>query len=247
MTMKPIFSIAVLLYASAVVWLASPSPARAQGRQASVLDGVYSEAQAKRGQDEFGEKCSECHEGTEPSGPELSGSKFIDNWREDTLDGFFSFVKTNMPQDAAGSLSEAQYLDIVAWILKNNNYKSGPKDLTADATKSILVVGESGPAPLPPNTSIRVTGCFSGTSDAWKLSKAADPNRARETDTVTDADLRSAEGKSGNRSFTLRNLENVDGLKPASAAGHNAVVKGVLDKDRINVLALKALTSACTP
>ena len=65
MTMKPIFSIAVLLYASAVVWLASPSPARAQGRQASVLDGVYSEAQAKRGQDEFGEKCSECHEGTE--------------------------------------------------------------------------------------------------------------------------------------------------------------------------------------
>jgi mono/diheme cytochrome c family protein len=248
MNMKPFLSLTVIiLFCGAAVWLASPSPAAAQGRQVTVLDGVYSDAQAMRGQDEFGAKCSECHEGTEPSGPELTGSKFVDNWREDTLDGLFNFIRTNMPQDAAGSLTEPQYLDIVAWILKSNNYKSGAKDLTADATKTILLVGESGPLPLPPNTSVRVTGCFSGAGDASKLSKAPDPGRARETDSVTDADVKVSEGKTGNRSFQLRNLDNVDGFKAAAASGHNVVVKGVLDKDRINVLSAKALPSTCTP
>jgi cytochrome c5 len=238
---------AILLFAGAAAWLASSSPARAQGRSGSVLDGVFSAAQAARGKALFGEKCSECHEGTEPSGPELIGSKFIDDWREDTLDGLFTFIRTNMPQDAQGSLTEAQYIDILAYVLLDNNYKSGAKDLTADATKNILVVGESGPQPLPPNSAVRVTGCFSGSGNTGQLSKAGDPGRTRETDTITDAELKAAESKTGGKSFQLRNLDNVDGFKPASGAGHNVVLKGVLDKDRINVLAVKTLPSTCTP
>ena len=248
MNMKPLLSTtAALLFAGAASWLASPPPARAQGRQASVLDGVYSEAQATRGKEQYGEKCSECHEGAEPNGPELMGSTFVDNWREDTLDGLYNFMKTRMPQDAQGSLTDAQYIDILGYVLQLNNYKSGAKDLTPDATKNILMVGENGPQPLPPNVSVRVNGCFSGTGDAGKLTKAADPNRARETDSVSDADLKAAEGKSGTHAFQLRNLDNVDGLKPAAVAGRNVVVKGVLDKDRINVLSMKALPSTCTP
>jgi mono/diheme cytochrome c family protein len=247
MNMKLLSITAVLLFGGAAAWLTLPSPARAQGRQASVLDGVYSEAQATRGKEQYGEKCSECHEGAEPNGPELMGSTFVDNWREDTLDGLYTFIKTRMPQDAQGSLSDAQYIDILAYLLQLNNYKTGAKDLTAEATKNILMVGENGPQPLPANSSVRVTGCFSGAGDAWKLTKAADPNRARETDSVTDADLKASEGKSGTHAYQLRNLDSVEGLKPAAAAGHNAVVKGVLDKDRINVLSMKALPATCTP
>jgi len=248
MNVKPLLPVtAALVTAGLAAWLASPPSARAQGRQASVLDGVYSEAQAARGKDLFGEKCSECHEGTEPAGPELIGSAFVDNWREDTLDGLFGFIRTNMPQAEPGSLKEAQYLDIVAFILQNNNYKSGTKDLTADATKNILVVGESGPQPLPANAAVRVTGCFSGNGGNWQLSKASDPGRARETDSIPDAEVQAAAGKSGTKTFHLRNLDNVDGFKPDAGAGHGVVLKGVLNKDNINVLAVKILPATCTP
>src|SRR5436305_7701613 len=99
---------------------------RAQDRpNRTVLDGVYTDAQAARGEEAFGAKCAMCHEGTCTDGPPLAGDPFIDNWREDTLDPLFTFIKTGMPRDAQGSLSEGMYLDILAHILKSNHYPAG--------------------------------------------------------------------------------------------------------------------------
>ncbi len=247
MNMKPILFFSAALFATAALWLAAPPPALAQGKQATVLDGVYSEAQATRGKDLYGEKCAMCHEGAEPDGPPLSSSTFIDNWREDTLDTLFTFIRTRMPRDDQGSLTEAQYLDIVASILQTNNFKSGAKDLTADATKNYLVVGENGPQALPANSTVRLTGCFAGSGDNWQLAKAGEPSRTRESNEISDAEIKAATGKSGSKSFRLRNLDNAEGFKPESGAGHNVVLKGVLGKDAINVTAAKVLPSTCTP
>src|SRR3954463_3140802 len=69
----------------------------------TVLDGVFTAAQAERGSAGFSEKCAPCHEGADVEGPPLTGTPFIERWREDTLDGLFEFIKTRMPQTAPGS------------------------------------------------------------------------------------------------------------------------------------------------
>src|SRR4051812_45300858 len=77
----------------------------------TVLDGVFTAAQADRGDAVYNEKCATCHEGADVDGPPLTGMPFVDRWREDTLDGLFEFITTRMPQTAPGSLPESTYLD----------------------------------------------------------------------------------------------------------------------------------------
>src|SRR5271169_2086912 len=80
----------------------------------TVLDGVYSDAQAARGAALFGAKCAGCHEGADVDGPPLELDPFVERWREDSLQPLFTFLKTKMPQDAPGSLTEANYLDLLS-------------------------------------------------------------------------------------------------------------------------------------
>src|SRR5918995_1622518 len=63
----------------------------------SVLDGVYTAAQAARGEAAYLTHCIKCHEGLEADGPELAGRAFIDRWREDRLESLFAFIRTTMP------------------------------------------------------------------------------------------------------------------------------------------------------
>src|SRR5690242_6722513 len=77
----------------------------------TVLDGVYSDAQAKRGDAEYGMNCAKCHEGADVDGPPLTGDPFIDRWREDSLASLFTFIRTQMPRDTPGKLSEPVYRD----------------------------------------------------------------------------------------------------------------------------------------
>jgi mono/diheme cytochrome c family protein len=77
----------------------------AQG-STSVLDGVYTRAQAERGEAVYSASCIGCHEGQDADGPELTGRVFLDRWREDTLEPLFTFIKTTMPGNAPGSLDD---------------------------------------------------------------------------------------------------------------------------------------------
>lgn len=107
--------------------LANTSMVVAQGAK-SLADGVYTEAQAARGQAYYLKNCSSCH-GANLSGsgevPALVGGKFIAEWTGLTLADLFERVHTTMPQDNPGSLTREQYADIVAFLLKQNGYPSG--------------------------------------------------------------------------------------------------------------------------
>ncbi len=115
-------------------WSHPPSPMRppsGRRRQAgpvrTVLDGVFTTAQAERGAGLYVTQCAACHEGADVDGPPLTGAPFVDRWREDTLASLFDFIKTEMPQQAPGSLSERQYLDIIAHLLHENDYPPGQR------------------------------------------------------------------------------------------------------------------------
>src|ERR1035441_6062510 len=66
----------------------------------SVLDGVYTEAQAAKGQSEFAQNCAACH-GSGLSGngeaPALGGAEFISHWAGLGLGELYYPILTNTP------------------------------------------------------------------------------------------------------------------------------------------------------
>jgi mono/diheme cytochrome c family protein len=100
----------------------------------SVLNGVYTADQAKRGQALYTENCSACHgeklDGNEGSFPVLSGPAFVANWP--SVGHVFDKVKESMPATAPGSLKAAEVSDILAYILSVNKFPEGQAELGSD-------------------------------------------------------------------------------------------------------------------
>src|SRR6478672_3642072 len=93
----------------------------------SALQGVYTDAQASRGDNEHASNCTSCHSTTNYAGP-----AFVKTWVGRTAFDMFEQLRTTMPDDSSGSLSQQQYVDIVAYILKINGYPSGADSLSTD-------------------------------------------------------------------------------------------------------------------
>ena len=215
----------------------------------TVLDGVYTAAQADRGEDLYVEHCAACHDGADVDGPPLTGDPFIDRWREDTLEGLFDFMKTGMPQTAPGSLPQAAYLDILAHLLHENDYPAGTRELTADLLRSTLLVGPSGPQPLPAGALVSVVGCLTqNPAREWTVARALPPTRARAGNEITAAEGTAAAGASpGTQTFTLQNVGGTGTALPGE--GHKVLVKGALTQrsgtGRIHVTAAKSVGGTC--
>lgn len=103
----------------------------------TVLKGVYTNDQAKKGEDTYGKFCVSCHEAIEHA-----GAVFEDAWSGRPLFEFWDKIRTTMPDDEPGTLKDQQYTDIVAYMLKLSGYPAGDTELANDAEKmkSILVV-----------------------------------------------------------------------------------------------------------
>jgi len=101
-----------------------------------VWDGIYTQAQAQRGQALYAKSCAGCHKddlqghGTTPS---LAGEEFTEKWDGQTLDDLFEKMQVSMPADHPGSLSREQNAAILAFILRFNNFPAGQGELAADA------------------------------------------------------------------------------------------------------------------
>jgi quinoprotein glucose dehydrogenase len=108
----------------------------AQDPQRTVWDGVYNDEQAKRGEAAFVQACSNCHgrtlEGADVT-PALTGGGFMANWDGLTLGDLFDRIRTSMPADRPGSLSRQDNVDVIAYILKFNQFPSGKEELPRDA------------------------------------------------------------------------------------------------------------------
>jgi hypothetical protein len=101
----------------------------------TVWDGVFTAEQAARGQSGYQKACGSCHgTGLEGDGfaPPLIGEPFTDRWQGGSVGDVMLVVKTTMPQDRPASLSADAYADIVAYLLKMNNYPVGERELSQD-------------------------------------------------------------------------------------------------------------------
>jgi mono/diheme cytochrome c family protein len=106
----------------------------------TVWDGVFTMEQAARGAAGYQKECASCHgttlEGDGAFAPALIAEAFIDRWQDGTVGDLLIVVKATMPKDRPAALDADVYADIVAFILKVNNYPSGRTELSKDPAHS---------------------------------------------------------------------------------------------------------------
>src|SRR5436309_16141238 len=153
MAMKPgfasgVISVLMIVGIMQVAWAVQTGAAHK-----TVWDGVYTDAQASGGQALYTQYCARCHStnlggGADQGAPPLKGDKFMENWREDSLDSLFTKIRTTMPRRDPKSLSDAETLDLIAYILQSNEFPAG-SDLNAGMLNTVQIQLKDGPKPLP--------------------------------------------------------------------------------------------------
>jgi quinoprotein glucose dehydrogenase len=100
----------------------------------STSQGVYTEAQAKRGTPLYQEQCAACH-GENLAGndiiPGLTGQTFTNNWQGKSLGDLYDKIQMTMPALNPGSLMPEQAADLIAVILSVSKYPTGTTDLAS--------------------------------------------------------------------------------------------------------------------
>ncbi len=93
----------------------------------SIVDRVYSVAQAERGEARFKISCSSCH-----TPGSFAGNSFAERWNGQTMAEAFDFVSNAMPENDPGGLKKQDYADVLAFILSVNGYPVGNDELPPD-------------------------------------------------------------------------------------------------------------------
>ena len=134
----------VILTGLVLMGLALPAPVSAQSGDGpdtvSVLDGVYSEEQAREGRQVFDMECGLCH-----APGEFSGTTFQLSWTSRPVGALYSHIQMTMPQDRPGSLTAAQYAAVVAYILELNGYPTGEEPLPTNLDSLRVIQLERNP------------------------------------------------------------------------------------------------------
>jgi alcohol dehydrogenase (cytochrome c) len=154
--------------------------------------GDYTTAQAARGATVYTQYCAQCHGANlqGDAGPSLSGQALQQAYGGATAAQLYDFTSRQMPQNAPGTLSQAQYLDVTAYILARNGFPSGAAPLNIASLSHVSMAAQRTPvaaasntdeivrtpppvrnvyAQLPPGANVNVT-------DSMMLESAADEN-----------------------------------------------------------------------
>ncbi len=212
-------------------------------QEKSVEQGVYTAAQAARGAKLYESNCTTCHREPGGTAPVLAGERFTKTFSDATLQVVFTTIKTTMPRNAPGSLSDAQYVDVVAHLLKINSYADGMNELAVADLPGIKIPGQTGSLDF---ALVQVVGCLAQNGRVWTLSRATEPLRTREPEAPKDDAVAQLDAATlGDRTFRLQQVYGA----PAGWKDQKIVAKGFLTKsgneDRVNVTSMRTLTSTC--
>jgi mono/diheme cytochrome c family protein len=128
--------------------------ARAQADSTTLhAPGVYSAEQGTRGAEVYRGQCGRCH-----TVADHSSADFKLAWHGQSVRSLFDYLRGTMPDDDPGALSDQQYLDVTAYLLKVNGMPAGDSPLVADTTalkKLIIEIkapgGSATPVEQPPS------------------------------------------------------------------------------------------------
>lgn len=100
----------------------------------NVTQGVYTAAQAARGQAIYKARCTTCHGDALAgrTGPPLAGDDFNGAWARQPVLNLMQKILNTMPKDESGKLSRQESTDLVAYMLQTGKYPVGRTELQAD-------------------------------------------------------------------------------------------------------------------
>jgi mono/diheme cytochrome c family protein len=210
-------------------------------------EGVYAAAQATRGAAVFQTSCATCHQ-ADGIAPSLTGDRFERFWTDANLNSLFTQIKTAMPRNAPGSLSEAAYVDVVAHLLAQNGFPPGDDELVPAAMAGVRIATAGATAGAVPDFAlVQVVGCLAeGTNKTWSLRSATEPVRTREPEAPAESETSQLDANPiGTRSFRLLQVYSA----PKGWSGQRVVAKGFLvrsgSEERMTVTSMRPLTSPC--
>src|SRR5262245_9205595 len=101
---------------------------------AAAQGGVaFTREQADQGSALYSRHCASCHGAqlTSGSASPLTGPPFRARWGQPTrtVDDLFYVMRTSMPFGAGGTLSNDEYLAILAYMLERNGHQAGARPL----------------------------------------------------------------------------------------------------------------------
>jgi mono/diheme cytochrome c family protein len=210
----------------------------------SVSAGVYTDEQAARGRVVARDYCVHCHaaDWTGLDGPPLVGDAFTRQWGPRTLRRLFDKIADTMPPGDADSVSDAEALDVVAFLLQQNGFPAGRAELSSDAP--VLAASQ----PIVPSATpsvgslVQAAGCLRGAGQEWMLTRSSEPTFA-----APGTDARGARPVPMPGSATVR-LMNVFPA-PTDKAGRVVRVSGLLVADTtpfvVNVVSLEVAGPEC--
>jgi alcohol dehydrogenase (cytochrome c) len=105
--------------------------------------GPFTAQQADAGRTAYQANCASCHNpdlsGSGNAAP-LAGSVFMGGWGSRTTQDLVGFMSGSMPPTNPGSLTDATYVNIAAFILQYNGSRPGNQALTATTNVAIRTV-----------------------------------------------------------------------------------------------------------
>ena len=137
------------LLATLLIGASALSGLSAQEAERTVWDGVYTDEQATRGEQVYQDHCTFCHlddlMGDAFATP-LIDDAFTLRWDGGTLGDLMIVTQVTMPADQPNTLSSEQVADVIAFLLKMNEFPTGDDELPPDqeALEAIAVVAEGG-------------------------------------------------------------------------------------------------------
>ena len=117
-----------------IIALATALYAGVSQAERTIADSVYTKAQARSGKKLYGKHCIACHE-------RGYFREVLRARRGETLDSIFEVMVTEMPMNNPGSLSDNEYLDVLAYMLAQSRFACGDTP---------LLVGELGKITISP-------------------------------------------------------------------------------------------------
>ena len=111
------------------------------GPMVSVWEGVFTEGQATRGQAVYEGACGTCHGNRlngapdDPdmrSSPPLARARFLRVWDGLSLGTLVAYTRATMPEENPNSLTQQEYVDVIAYQLSVSGMPVGEDELQTD-------------------------------------------------------------------------------------------------------------------
>ena len=113
----------------------APVPLRVDPNARVILSGAvglpaasFLPSQAQRGKRLYAQSCGPCHD---PG--QLIGQAFVESWSNRRVYDLYALVRATMPIDNPGGMKDAEYLDVITYLLQANRHTpAGADSLSAD-------------------------------------------------------------------------------------------------------------------